>query len=383
MNDEVADIVINPSDYKILIVDDVDSNVILLKALLKSSGYQIFTANCGELALASVNQNKPDLVLLDIMMPDVDGFEVARRLKDDPKTKNIPIVFLSALDDTESIVKGFKVGGADFVTKPFKQDELRTRIRHQITLIATTRVIIEQREMLRQTLNSRDKMYSVIAHDLRGPMGSLKMILNLLVLSLDKEKVGKDMFEMLDMANETTEGLFDLLDNLLKWTKSQQNRINVAFQEHDIVGLIHSTVEISNTVAMLKNINISINSQEKEMTVYADSDLIKTIVRNFLSNAIKFSYPNSTIEVNLSQDEDFVIVDVADHGKGIAEKDQGKLLKNEGKFTTYGTGNEEGSGLGLLLCQDFAEKNNGRMWFKSKEGEGSTFSFSVPKRKTE
>lgn len=208
---------INPSEYKILIVDDVMSNVLLLKVLLTNEKFQIATASNGRQAIDQVEKEKPDLVLLDVMMPDMSGFEVSQQLKANPETSEIPIIFLTALNSTADIVKGFQVGGNDFISKPFNKEELIIRVTHQISLIAAKRIIVAQTEELRKTITGRDKLYSVIAHDLRSPMGSIKMVLNMLILNLPSESIGEEMYELLTMANQTTEDVFSLLDNLLKW----------------------------------------------------------------------------------------------------------------------------------------------------------------------
>ena len=215
---------VTPSEYKILIVDDVLSNVLLLKVLLTNEKFNIATANNGRLALEQVKAEKPDLVLLDVMMPDMSGFEVAQKMRETPEMVDIPIIFLTALNSTEDIVKGFKVGGNDFISKPFNKEELIIRVRHQISLIAAKRIIVAKTEELRKTITGRDKLYSVIAHDLRSPMGSIKMVLNMLILNLPVEKIGNEMYELLTLANQTTGDVFSLLDNLLKWAKNRLNK---------------------------------------------------------------------------------------------------------------------------------------------------------------
>lgn len=368
---------VNPSDYKVLIVDDVMSNVLLLKVLLTNEKFNIVTANNGKQALEKVALEKPDLILLDVMMPDMDGFEVAQLLKKDPEACDIPIIFLTALNSTADIVKGFQVGANDFISKPFNKEELLIRVTHQISLIEARRIILSQTEELRKTIMGRDKLYSVIAHDLRSPMGSIKMVLNMLILNLPSASIGEEMFELLNMANQTTEEVFALLDNLLKWTKSQIGRLNVVYQDIDVVEVVESVIEIFNMVAGLKKITIKFEAPS-HVDVYADIDMVKTVVRNLMSNAIKFSNPNSEIIVRVEINRGRAEVHVIDYGCGIAEEDQEKLLHTDTHFSTFGTDNEEGSGLGLLLCHDFAQKNGGELWFTSKQGEGSTFSFSIP-----
>ena len=371
---------INPSEYKILIVDDVMSNVLLLKVLLTNEKFAIATASNGRQAWEQGEKENPDLVLLDVMMPDMSGFEVAQHLKSNPNTADIPIIFLTALNSTADIVKGFQVGANDFISKPFNKEELIIRVTHQISLVAAKRLILSKTEELQRTIAGRDKLYSVIAHDLRSPMGSIKMVLNMLILNLPSEKIGAEMYELLTMANQTTEDVFSLLDNLLKWTKSQIGKLNVVYQDVDLVEVTDGVIEIFSMVASLKKIRIREMKPEK-MMVNADIDMLKTVVRNLLSNAIKFSKENSEVLVKMEEVDGMAVVSVQDYGCGISEEGQKKLLHTDTHFSTFGTNNEEGSGLGLLLCKDFVVKNGGKLWFTSKEGEGSIFSFSIPVKK--
>ena len=367
------------SDYKILIVDDVMSNVLLLKILLTNEKYQVCTANCGNMCIEQAKAEKPDLILLDVMMPDISGFDAAQILKKDPETAHIPIIFLTALNNPSDLVHGFQVGANDFLTKPFNKEELVVRVFHQIKLVAATRIIEHQNEELRATISNRDKMYSVIAHDLRSPMASIRMVLNLVVNAMSPDIIGPELFELLDKANRESEDVHDLLDNLLKWTKSQTGRLNVVRQDLDLNDIIPGVVDIFELIAQTKKIDLKYQGSSNPVVVYADNDMLKTVVRNFLSNAIKFSPENSSIEITLSEEGDFAKVSVRDHGVGIAPDRIDSIFK-KGE-TTYGTGGEEGSGLGLQLCADFARKIDGDVMVESTLGEGSTFSVLVPLKK--
>ncbi len=320
---------INPSEYKVLIVDDVISNVLLLKVLLTNEKFKIVTAGNGTQALEQVKKENPDLVLLDVMMPDISGFEVAQQMKADPEMAEIPIIFLTALNSTADIVKGFQVGGNDFISKPFNKEELIIRVTHQISLVAAKRIIVAQTEELRKTIMGR-------------------------------------------------EDVFSLLDNLLKWTKSQIGKLKVVYQDINMVEVVEGVSEIFTMVASLKNIKIVQDVPVENVAVRADIDMIKTVIRNLISNAIKFSNEGSEVVVSLAEEDGMAIVSVKDSGCGIDDENQKKLLHTDTHFSTFGTNNEEGSGLGLLLCQDFVVKNGGKLWFTSKKGDGSTFSFSIP-----
>lgn len=372
---------INRGDYKILVVDDVVSNVLLLKILLTNEGFQIITANNGEECIETAKTEKPDLILLDVMMPGISGFDTAVILKKEAETQEIPIIFLTALNNPSELVHGFQVGANDFLTKPFNKEELVMRVMHQVQLVAAKRIIVRQNEELKRTISNRDKMYSVIAHDLRSPMASIRMVLNLVVSAISPDVIGPEMFELLDKANKESEETHDLLDNLLKWTKSQTGRINVVYQDFDINEVIPGVVEIFSMIAFTKKITLEYKPNCDKLVVRADNDMLKTVVRNFLSNAVKFSPENSTIEIVTGIEGEFAKISIRDHGVGIAPERLGELF-HKGE-TTYGTSGEEGSGLGLQLCADFARKNGGDVAVESVLGEGSTFSVLVPLKKEE
>ncbi len=369
---------INNSEYTVLIVDDVDANVLLLKLLISKAGYKTLSAFNGRDALEVIMKENPDLVLLDIMMPIMDGHEVAKRLKEIPGKEELPIIFLSALNSTEDIVQGFKLGAADYVSKPFNKDELLTRINHQISLIHAKKTIERQTQELKKTIIGRDKLYSVIAHDLRSPIASIRMVMEVLINGISKESVDSEMYDLLIMANRLTDDSFTLLDNLLKWTKSQTGRLNTVFQDDvDIMHLVTGVVEVFRGVARLKNIKINLSGTTNRVA-RIDIDMAKTALRNLLSNAVKFSYDNSEVDVFVREEEDRVVLDVHDNGAGISKEKQKLLFKTDTHFTSFGTGNEEGSGLGLLLCNEFVKRNGGNLRFTSEEGKGSTFSFDIP-----
>ncbi|WP_064974993.1 hybrid sensor histidine kinase/response regulator [Alistipes provencensis] len=374
----MKNIAIKPEDYTILAVDDIATNIMLLKAVLSRAKYKIVTASGGFEALEKVAEVNPDLILLDIMMPDLDGYEVLKRLKADPAHEDIPVIFLTALHNPEDIVKGFKFGASDYISKPFNHEELITRVAHHIYLAAAQRTILQQRDELQATVEARDKMYSVIAHDLRSPIGTLKMVFNMLSINLTADQIGEDSFEMISMGNNITESTFMLLDNLLKWTKSQIGRMNTVFQEVDISEVVLFASKMSDVVAQVKNIEVEYEIPGP-ITVSCDVDMVKTIMRNLMSNAIKYSQEGGKIVVAVSETPTHAAISVRDNGIGIKEEDIPKLLNPETHYTTYGTKNEEGSGLGLQLVQDLTHRNGGSLTIESKEGEGSTFTFTIAK----
>lgn len=361
------------SDYKVLVVDDVPTNVMLVQAILKKEGYTILTCDNGPKALTIAQEQHPHLVLLDIMMPEMDGYEVLQHLKSNPETSDIPVIIMSALSDMQSIVKGYQLGAIEYVTKPFQREELLKRVAHRYELFSIKRI----KQELENTIESRDTLYSVIAHDLRSPLGSLKMMINAVLLMVDKKALGDEVFEMLQMINKTSEEIFLLLDNLLKWAKSRLNRQNIFQQQIDINSIIASSANIYETMAKQKGVKLVLEGLDDKLTGSVDIDMLKTIIRNLMSNALKFSFEGGTITLSSKTDGDYVIISVKDTGKGIKKEDQEKLLKQDTHFTTYGTNNEKGSGLGLMLTKEFVELHEGKLWFESEENKGTTFIFSL------
>lgn len=361
------------SQYTVLVVDDVPTNVMLVQAILKKEGYTLLTTDGGVKALRIAQEKHPNLILLDIMMPEMDGYEVLQHLKSNPDTSNIPVIIMSALSDMQSIVKGYQLGATEYVTKPFQREELVKRVAHRYELFSIKRI----KQELENTIESRDTLYSVIAHDLRSPLGSLKMMNNAILMMVDKNQVSTEVYEMLHMMNKTSEEIFLLLDNLLKWAKNRLSKQNLFKQQADINSIISTTTDIFIPMATQKGITITQHELDKELMGNVDIDMLKTIIRNLISNAVKFCYEKASIIVSTRTEGDYIIVSVKDSGKGIKKEDQAKLLKQNTHFTSYGTNNEKGSGLGLMLCKDFVELHDGKLWFESEEGKGTTFFFSI------
>ena len=365
--------------YRVLVVEDNDKIRLELCDFLSKNGYAADSCTNFEHIMEEIKAKRPDLILLDIMMPDLDGYEVIKHLKADPVTQDIPVIFLTALHNPEDIVKGFKLGASDYVSKPFNHEELITRVTHHIYLAAAQRTIMQQRDELQATVDARDKMYSVIAHDLRSPIGTLKMVFNMLLMNLTPEQIGEENLEMVTMGNNITESTFMLLDNLLKWTKSQTGRMNSVFQEVDISGVVVFASKMSDLVAQVKSISVEYDIPGP-ISVNCDVDMVKTIMRNLMSNAIKYSNEGGRIVISVRETPTHARISVRDFGTGIREEDIPKLLNPEIHYTTYGTKNEEGSGLGLQLVQDLTRRNGGELTIESAEGEGSTFTFTIAKK---
>ncbi len=354
----------------ILIVDDISKNLQLVGNLLKTEGYKVYIAQSGKAVLKNINKTTYDLILLDVMMPEMDGFEVCIELKKNKKSKNTPIIFLTAKDDAESVTRGFDLGGVDYITKPFNSKELLSRVKTHIT-------IQNQKTKLIELNATKDKLFSIIGHDLRGPIGGLKTFIELLTSNYDlsdTQRLKKTLESMQIAANST----FELLENLLSWASSQKNEIIFAPEKTKLKELIQHLIDLFYKLTENKGISIIDNTVE-DMHVYADKNMLMTILRNLISNAIKFTPHEKNIYISAEKNENENIITIKDEGVGIKEENRSKLFKKNDYFTSSGTDNEKGSGLGLILCKDFIEKHNGKIWIESEIGKGSEFNFTLPK----
>jgi signal transduction histidine kinase len=359
----------NKRNFKILIVDDIPTNIQVLGSVLRKAGYEVAFTDNGQDAINKTKANQYDLILLDIMMPNMDGFEVCSVLKNSPESKEVPVIFLTAKTDSDSLIKAFELGAVDYLTKPFKASELLARVKTHITLKYTTEELIKSNAV-------KDKLFSIIAHDLRGPVGNLGAALEVLVENLesfDKEALSEILTDLKNSASRTNE----LLQSLLKWARSQNNTIEFLPAPQNLNSLIKENSDLLQGTASQKQISIATQSDDN-IWVIADVNMLKTILRNLLSNAIKFSRTNSEIIVTAKKTGSFAKISVKDFGVGIKPENIEKLLTTGEYFSTFGTANEKGTGLGINLCKDFIERNGGEISIQSAEGKGTEVNFTLP-----
>lgn len=361
----------------ILIVDDVSANLKVLGDMLKGEGYKVRPVPNGMLALQVASKEKPDLILLDIMMPDMDGYEVCRRLKENPKLSDIPVIFISALNDTQDIVKALKSGGVDFITKPFQAEEVKARVHTHLKLHQQSKKLLEQSKELLELNATKDKFFSIIAHDLRGPLGGF-MGLSEMMADENQGFEPEEMKEMTLALSQSARNIYNLLENLLEWSQMQRGRTSFNPQ---IVSLNESASECLKLVtesANKKMIQLEVDIP-KEHTVFADINMIHTIIRNLVSNAIKFTPKGGIVSIFSGiADNKAAIIGVRDTGIGMDSEMIYNLFRINVNSSRPGTEGEHSTGLGLLLCKEFVEKHGGELWVESEVRKGSVFYFTIP-----
>lgn len=361
---------------RILLIEDSKPNQALLKRILAPEGHRIEAVGDGASGLEMAATKTFDLILLDVVMPGMDGFEVCRKLKLHPKTRSIPVIFLTAKSEMADLVQGFELGAADYVTKPYQAPELLTRVANQLKLAQAHSQMLDQNRELNLAVSTRDKFFSLIAHDLKAPLQILQGMVEHLrdpeVLE-DREDLEHTLSLLSDYSGKTSR----LLDDLLDWAKTQLSGLNAVPERLELLRLVESIADLTGRMAEPKNIALEIDI-DPGLAVFADERTLATVLRNLINNAIKFSPPNTRTRIYTSIDGPRVWVGVQDQGVGISEENQAKLFLLGEQFSTDGTAGEGGTGLGLLLCKEFAELNKGELGFSSTEGEGSLFWFTVP-----
>ena len=360
----------------VLIVDDNSNNVKIIAITLRELNYKLVIATSGQSAIEMVDKTRPDLVLLDIMMPGMDGYETCEIIKSKKENENLPIIFLTALNDKSNIIRGFEVGGVDYITKPFNKEELISRVKTHLELKFTQDELQKTSDYLYNLNSLKDKMFSVIGHDLRSPLGSVKMTLEYLSETVT-ETTGEELKITVDLLLKTTDEVFSLLENLLGWAKSQSGNIALNKEPIDLVDLVYKIYLLNK--GNLKYKNISFNMEiEPASVIFADLNTITSVFRNLLSNAIKFTPEGGAITIKSKQIANLVEIEFRDTGVGIPEENIPKLFDSNQHLTTYGTNRESGSGLGLNLCNDFALKNDGSLRVASVVGQGTSFFLTLP-----
>jgi signal transduction histidine kinase len=354
---------------KILIVDDVPKNIQVVATTLKEAGYDISFAQNGKRALDMCDRHQYDLILLDIMMPGMDGIEVCRHLKADERHQDIPVIFLTAKSDTESITAAFEAGGVDYVTKPFKAPELLARVKSHLT-------IRNQQKQLKELNATKDRFFSIIGHDLKGPFTGLLGFSELLIEE-SQDTPPEDLRHYYKLIHQSAKQGYDLLSNLLEWSRTQSGKIQYDPQTINLHALAEDSINLLQNLADKKNISIH-NKLNKNTSITADKNMVVTILRNLINNALKFTPNGGDVWLNAQQNDDHILISVKDNGVGMTEDKLKQLFRIDQNISTKGTNQETGTGLGLIVCKEFAEKHGGTLSVESKKGQGSTFMLRLP-----
>ena len=390
----------NIENSTIMVVDDNPTNLRVLIDYLENSGYETMVAPSGERAIQQLEHAQPDLILLDIMMPGLDGFETCEAFKKDEEAKNIPVIFMTALSDTEKKLKGFKMGAVDYITKPFQQEEVLARIdthliiqRQKKELILLNDKLSESNQKLTETniqlsrvnteltkaIETREKIYSIFSEDIFGSMGSIFGLSGRIVKtaeSLLNDTFVKTAVNIQRSASYTQK----IFENLMGWIKLQSGAIEPNPDIIPINKIVDRCIIPMNQLAKEKQITIENKMAETDM-VFVDEQMTDEIFQHIITNAIKYCVAGDKITISSKNLGDYEEVKIEDTGIGISEENQRKLFKINSIIKEQGTAGEKGAGLGLIICNELIKKLKGKIWVTSQLGKGSTVFLALPKNR--
>lgn len=368
------------SIYEILIVDDTPANLDLLRNILKEQGYKVRIAAGGRRALESARLSPPDLLLLDIMMPDMDGYETCRAFKVDPRLHGIPIIFISALDDALDKVKAFDCGAVDYIPKPFQDKEVMARVQNQLRIQELQKDLLVQNHNLAMALaqvqamnEQKDVFMGVVAHDLRNPLAGISMMTELLIEELGDDQQRKDAGRIL----EASRTMADLLTRFLDINRIESGQVRSEPEPLELKEFCRYRLERFGLIASAKNQGLDLDATGS-LTVLADPKFLQEVFDNLVSNALKYSPKDKPIRILIRQELTWGTCSVIDEGPGFTLEDKKKVFGRFAKLSAQPTGGETSVGLGLSIVKHMVEAMGGQIILESEEGQGATFKVRLP-----
>ncbi len=366
-----------PSESLVLVVDDMPRNIQVVGNLLREAGYQVAAATSGATALRAMQARPADLVVLDVMMPEMDGYEVCRRLRNDPATTEVPVVFLTAAADTDMLVKGFAEGAVDYVTKPFKSAELLARVRNHLDLKHSREVIRQNAERLQQLDDEKNEFLGILAHDLKNPLSGIVGFADLL---LDEPEMDQDeRAEHMTMIRTSAQRMMMMVRNLLDANAIERGQLVMEVAIYDLADVARYVVESFRGRAATKGQTIHFEHPDGPIYTQLDRNLAIQVLDNLISNAVKYSPQGRNIWVRVRREPGISHFEVQDEGPGLSESDQRKLFTNFARLAPVVTSpGEESTGLGLAIVKRVVQAMRGRIGAVSELGQGSIFWVKFP-----
>jgi|YelNatPaOPRAMG01_1025707.scaffolds.fasta_scaffold00203_18 Osmosensitive K+ channel histidine kinase len=364
---------------RILVVDDAPDNLILLEKLLKRNGFDVINAASGKECIAKSQAENPDLIILDVAMPDMNGFETLKHIRENELTRSIPVIFLTAnLKDAKSIEEGLSLGADEYLTKPINQDELLARVRSLL------RAVMAERE-LEQV---KSDFQSMLVHDLRSPLSSIMGVLELAVNG-EFDSDPQALKDFLRSAYDTASKMLELINNILDVAKLEAGKLQLNKQPNDLNSVVATAAARLKVLAKEKGINLLVQADSSIPFFEFDAGKIEQVVINLLSNAIKFTSHDGTViirtyvkhfgeEVPGLSAGDYAAVDVEDTGIGISKDDLSSIFERYRQGKSAVSIAQKGTGLGLTIVKRIVESHGGKVFVQSELGKGTKFTFVLP-----
>ncbi len=368
-----------PAIPKVLFVDDTEDNLDLLEFALKKKPITMYRAASGKECLVVAEEQQPDMIVLDIQMPEMDGFETLRRLRANPATSRIPVIFLTAIKrDPQSIAEGILLGAEEYLTKPIDLEELFARVR------SIYRVMAVQRE-LEQV---KSQFMAMLVHDLRTPLTIIISSIDYLLRHYtDGKPLDADSIKLMETVLASTRGMANLVNDLLDLSKYQAGQMLLNKQTITIHEMIEESLQPFLLQFKKKNIGMATDVANDLPRLEADSGKIVQLMTNLLSNAMKFTPENGTVTIKVEKDasaadnQSFIKVSVSDSGVGIKEDEIPLLFEQYRQVSSSSRSKEKGTGLGLAICKLIVQAHGGTIGVTSAVNKGTTFTFTLPAQK--
>jgi signal transduction histidine kinase len=363
----------------ILVVDDTPANLQVLSRMLKERGYNVRPAPGGEIALAAAKQLPPDLVLLDINMPGLNGYEVCAQLKRDERMRDVPVIFISALNETLDKVMAFGMGGVDYITKPFQFEEVEARVavhlklrRLQLDLESRNRELHQTNLELRRLQELRDNLTHMIVHDLRSPLTGVVVAFD--VLGYEAHLLSKQTQGTLRTANKALGDVISMINAVLDVTKIEAGELRPNLTTCDLVAIVR---EAAAKLELLRgDRSVDLECPIESLPIRIDRDLISRVVQNLVGNALKFTGKTGSIRLRIEPLPQRVRVSVIDDGPGIPQEHHTRIFEKFGQVDSDRP--RVGTGLGLTFCRLAVQAHSGSIGVESEPGKGSVFWFELP-----
>jgi len=357
----------------VLLVDDTPDTLKLLSVMLKSWGYRVRPAASGALALRAAKRVKPDIILLDVQRPNLNGYEVCRRLKADDALKEIPVLFVGTLGETADKLKAFECGGADYITKPFQAEEVQARIKAHVDLYRQKQRLQEKYDKLRELEAYRDSLVHMIVHDMKSPLTAILGILDILNTSPEGRLDESDK-ALIPTAFTSAWKLSDMVSQLLAVNRLEAGEMPLDKTACDLKAVIERVVQPMAIVSAGCVIEMNVHAG---IQVFCDENIVQRVIGNLIDSALKFAARNCVVTVAKSAAGKEARVSVSDNGCGIPREFHKKIFEKFARLDVRMHKNL-GTGLGLAFCRLAVEAHGGRIGVKSEPGQGSTFWFTLP-----
>ena len=355
---------------KILIVDDVEENVDILNQYFSAKGFQTILAYGGAQAVEKAERERPDVILLDIMMPDVDGFRVCEILKKErTHFKNIPIILVTAKEDIESKIKGLSLGAEDYVTKPFDIKELEARVKSALRLKKALDELKDLNELKNQFLG-------MASHDIKSPISRIGKIVDILLKN--KASLKSEQLEQLKKIQEEAQGVFNLISDLLNVVKIETGKMGLELEKIALDKLVEEVFRMNQISADIKKVEIAVQMDKDVPKILADPARLLEVLENLLTNAIKFTPSGKKITFHLKKAKGGIEFSIQDEGVGIPKNELPRLFDRFSRLSPQPTSGEKGTGLGLSICKQIVDLHKGKIDVQSEVGQGTLFTVFLP-----